>query len=155
MSHPFDVQVFIGREAPDRFQAVLDLRIEVFVVEQECPLDEELDGQDDDAVHVALSRDGAVVGTARLRTVQDGAVAKIERVAVKASLRGTGLGRAAMMAVEAQGRAAGCTEALLGGQLQALRFYEGLGYVAEGPVFLDANIEHRWMRKPLTKPPTE
>ena len=31
-------------------------------------------------------------------------------------------------------------------QLQAFGFYEGLGFSAEGPIFLDARIEHRKMR---------
>jgi len=29
--------------------------------------------------------------------------------------------------------------------MHAIGFYEGLGYVARGPVFLDAGIEHRDM----------
>jgi predicted GNAT family N-acyltransferase len=29
--------------------------------------------------------------------------------------------------------------------MHAIPFYERLGYVARGPVFLDAGIEHRWM----------
>jgi hypothetical protein len=33
----------------------------------------------------------------------------------------------------------------LAAQLHAVSFYEGLGYVARGEVFLDAGIEHRWM----------
>jgi predicted GNAT family N-acyltransferase len=33
----------------------------------------------------------------------------------------------------------------LAAQLQAIGFYERLGYVARGDVFLDAGIEHRWM----------
>jgi len=119
----------------------------VFVVEQSVPLDEEVDGLDGGATHTALYADGALVGTARLRVV-DG-VAKIERVAVDRARRGLGLGRRVMADIEDAARSAGCVEAKLAAQIQVLGFYEDLGYVAEGDVFLDAGIEHRWMRKPL------
>jgi predicted GNAT family N-acyltransferase len=33
----------------------------------------------------------------------------------------------------------------LAAQMHAIGFYERLGYVARGDVFLDAGIEHRWM----------
>ena len=33
----------------------------------------------------------------------------------------------------------------LAAQLHAIGFYETLGYVVRGKVFLDADIEHRWM----------
>ena len=37
------------------------------------------------------------------------------------------------------------TGVALGAQLHAIPFYERLGYVASGEVYLDAGIEHRWM----------
>ena len=142
-----EIDVFVGRDDAARLQEVLALRTVVFVVEQSVPLEEEVDGLDDPATHVAVRVAGALVGTARLRVV-DGR-GKIERVAVDGRRRGTGLGRVVMAAIEDQARVSGCPEALLAAQIQVLGFYERLGYVAEGPVFLDANIEHRWMRKSL------
>ena len=44
----------------------------------------------------------------------------------------------------------GFTEAILGAQLQAIGFYERLGFVPEGDVFDDAGIPHRQMRRALT-----
>ena len=35
----------------------------------------------------------------------------------------------------------------LGAQVSAIPFYESCGYTAYGEVFLDANIEHRMMKK--------
>jgi predicted GNAT family N-acyltransferase len=35
---------------------------------------------------------------------------------------------------------------LLEAQVQVIPFYERLGFAAEGPVYLDADIEHRLMR---------
>jgi len=143
----FKVQVFVGADDPDALQEVIDLRTVVFVIEQAVPVEEEVDGKDPGALHIALRRKGDVVGTARLRIV-DG-VGKIERVAVDRSRRGLGLGRRVMEAVEAEARAAGCLESLLAAQVEVIPFYEKLGYVAEGPIFLDANIDHRWMKKSL------
>jgi predicted GNAT family N-acyltransferase len=39
----------------------------------------------------------------------------------------------------------------LSAQLQAMPFYEALGYVAEGPVYLEAGIEHRRMSLDLAR----
>jgi ElaA protein len=39
----------------------------------------------------------------------------------------------------------GITRAKLGAQIQALGFYEKLGFVAVGPVYDDAGIDHRDM----------
>ena len=33
----------------------------------------------------------------------------------------------------------------LAAQTHAIAFYEKLGYKTRGAIFLDANIEHRWM----------
>jgi predicted GNAT family N-acyltransferase len=41
---------------------------------------------------------------------------------------------------------------VLGAQMQAMPFYESLGYQAYGIVFLDAGIEHRMMKKALRAP---
>jgi len=142
-----EVQAFIGSDDPQALQEAIDLRMVVFVVEQAVPEEEEVDGEDPAATHVVLRRDGRVVGTARLRVLDD--VGKIERVAVDRSLRGFGLGRRVMDAIEAQARAARCAQGLLAAQVQVIPFYEKLGYVAEGPIFLDAGIDHRWMRKGL------
>ena len=87
------------------------------------------------------------MGTARLRIV-DGE-AKAERVAVHAHTRKTGVGRALMEAVAARAREAGCDRIVLHAQLEAVPFYTALGYVAEGPVFEEAGIDHRTMRLPL------
>lgn len=141
------LSTFVGDDDPSQLAAVIELRSAVFVVEQFVPLDEEVDGLDGAATHVCLRVDGVVAGTARMRLVD--ALAKIERVAVDRSRRGLGLGVRVMEAIEAVAIGAGCAEAKLAAQVQVLGFYEALGYVAEGPIFLDAAIEHRWMRKPL------
>jgi len=128
----------------DNHEACFALRHQVFVGEQGVPVEEELDELDAEATHILATNDGVPVGTARV-VFQD-EVAKIGRVCVLKSTRGTGLGadliKAAVQLAKDQ---PGVTKAKLGAQLHALGFYEKLGFSAYGPVYLDAGIEHRDM----------
>jgi len=140
------------------------LRLEVFVDEQGVPVEEEIDELDTapTTTHVLVrdrARGGAVVATGRLLTdpAHPGEV-HVGRVAVAGSARGTGAGAAVMRALEAvalaehavsgpDGRPA--VTVLLSAQVQAIGFYERLGYVVSGPVYLDAGIDHRDAAKTL------
>lgn len=132
----------------DELAALLALREVVFVQEQAVPPELERDGLDDTATHfVARGPDGAVIGAARMRVVAG--AAKAERVAVRADRRGQGVGAALMRALEGEAARCGVSEVVLNAQESAIPFYEGLGYVAEGPTFDDAGIPHRHMRRAL------
>ena len=110
------------------------------------PAEIEVDGRDPDCVHFLASADGeGDLGAARLRVTADG-VAKAERVAVRATARGRGVGRALMRALEAEAAAAGHAAVLLGAQAGAIPFYIRLGYAPVGPRFMEADIEHQMMR---------
>ncbi|MEM8577644.1 MAG: GNAT family N-acetyltransferase [Pseudomonadota bacterium] len=126
--------------------ACLALRRTVFIEEQAVPEADEVDGLDPDALHI-LATAGAPVGCARILMV--GAVAKIGRVCVLPSHRGTGLGAGLIRACLDIARAQGATRAVLGAQTHALGFYERLGFTAFGPVYDDAGIPHRDMERAL------
>ncbi len=129
-------------------EACLKLRFEVFVDEQGVPLKEERDALDDTATHLLALQDGTPVGTARI--VFQGDTAKIGRVCVVKTARGTGLGAKLIEAcVNVARNQAGITRAKLGAQTHAIGFYEKLGFEVYGPVYLDAGIDHRDMVKPL------
>lgn len=145
------ISAFPGTDA--RLERCHGLRRAVFIVEQSVPEAEEIDGRDAECAHVLLSVDGVDVGTARLRLPDDVAYSKAERVAVAQHRRGQGLGRAMMRALEEISRDRGRLEVRLGAQLSALGFYEGLGYAAFGPVFDDAGIDHRMMKRVLAEQP--
>ncbi len=119
------------------------LRRTVFIEEQAVPEEDELDDRDADAVHLLATVDGRAMGSARL--LLDGPTATIGRVCVLAEARGTGLGKALMRAALDSLRARGVTTAELGAQVHAIGFYEALGFVAEGPEYMDAGIPHRHM----------
>lgn len=129
-------------------QAAFDIRRAVFIEEQAIPEAEEWDAHDATATHLLLRVDGVPAATARL--IADGATAKIGRVAVLPAMRGRGLGRAVMDHALRLAETRGFRRAALDAQLQALAFYEGLGFVAEGPDFDDGSgILHRRMTRPL------
>lgn len=130
---------------PAELYALLRLRVDVFVVEQQCPYPE-LDGRDLDADtrHVwATSSDGRIVGCLRVLREDDG-VLRIGRVCTADFARGTGLGgrlmRTAMELV-------GDSECVLDAQTYATGFYAKFGFEPEGEVFLEDGIPHITMRR--------
>ena len=136
-------------------EAVFALRMIVFVEEQNVPASEELDALDVTATHflarradAPLSDTTAIVGTARLVDKGEGK-GKIGRVAVLREHRGRNVGALLMRAVEQAARERGFTYLALDAQCYAIPFYEKLGYTAQGDIFLDCAIEHRYMSKPL------
>ncbi|MFK7834757.1 MAG: GNAT family N-acetyltransferase [Sulfitobacter sp.] len=130
----------------DDLETCLALRREVFMEEQGVSLADEVDGLDPDCLHLLASVDGVPAGTARIHLVES--TAKIGRVCLIISQRGKGLGAALILkALEvAKGKA---TRAKLGAQVDALGFYEKLGFTAIGPVYDDAGIPHRDMVQDL------
>jgi len=132
----------------DDHKTCLALRHQVFVGEQNVPVEEEQDELDPIATHLLAMGDGLPLGTARI--VYRGDVAKIGRVCVVKSARGTGLGADLIKAsIQIAQKQPGVTKAKLGAQLHALGFYEKLDFSAFGPVYLDAGIEHRDMVREL------
>jgi|APEBP8051073178_1049388.scaffolds.fasta_scaffold00151_19 ElaA protein len=120
------------------------LRRIVFIEEQGVSEADEIDDQDDTALHLLATLAGDPVGTARI--LLQGDTGKIGRVCVLPQARGTGLGAALITAALDTLRAQpGITRAKLGAQTHALGFYERLGFQAQGPVYDDAGIPHRDM----------
>lgn len=130
------------------YEDAVNIRYEVFVEEQKVPADVEIDELEDKSHHVVLYEDEQPMGTARIYHRGDG-IYKIQRVAVLKNYRGKGIGVQLMKECELQISKLRGTKITLGAQLQALSFYEKLGYTAEGAEFMDAGIPHREMTKML------
>ena len=97
---------------------------------------------DASAIHaVAYNRFGAALGTGRLLEHVPG-VAKIGRMAVRQSVRGSGVGRAVLDALLEAARQRGDREAILHAQLSAAPFYVRAGFSTRGPAFEEAGIPH-------------
>lgn len=135
------------------FVDCMEIRRRVFVVGQAVPIEIEFDGLDPDAEHFLAfgSRRGdeprVPIGTARMRIVSG--VAKAERISVLEEARGSGVGRALVESIESYARELGLRCVRLDAQIQAIVFYEKMGYQAEGEVFVEAGIDHRLMTKRL------
>lgn len=128
--------------------ALLQLRAEVFAVEQNCVY-QDLDGKDQSCHHVMLNIGDQLVGYSRL--VPAGlsyADIAIGRVITSSTVRGTGLGRKLMeLSIEYCQKLYGSTDIRLSAQTYALGFYSSLGFVAEGETYLEDGIEHIEMVK--------
>jgi len=136
----------------DEMNDALSVRRSVFIEEQSVPESLEIDAYDADpatsppALHVVAYEAGRCVATGRLLLdAHQGEYPHIGRVAVLQPERGKGYGRSVMLALQDIARARGMRGITLAAQLHAIGFYERLGYVVRGDVFLDADIEHRWM----------
>lgn len=119
------------------------LRFAVFCDEQGVDRAIEIDEHDPGAAHLAALDDGRVVGT--LRLVRVAAKGKIGRVAVARTHRRKGVGAAMMHWAIEQARAMGLTKVVLSGQMDSGPFYESLGFVGTGEIYMEAGIPHRWM----------
>lgn len=121
------------------------IRLEVFVREQQVPLEEEMDALDAVCVHaVVFDAQGCALATGRL--LPDG---HIGRMAVLKAVRGQGLGSAVLQALVQQARQKGFVEVVLSAQTHAQAFYVRHDFIPEGAEYLDANIPHVLMRKAL------
>ena len=142
---------------PAHLEAALALRFAVFVGEQGVSPEGERDALDraPDTVHfLALSGEGPsfggpgdVVGVGRLLGPRADGHPHIGRVAIARDRRRSGIGRALMDAIEREALArfgeAGAVTVALSAQVQAIPFYEAIGYVIVGEPYLDEGIWHR------------
>lgn len=134
----------------EQLEQALDIRKDVFVLEQKVPIDLEIDDYDRldaEAWHVLIKSEGQYAATGRL-TYYNKDSAKMQRIAVRKPFRSKGIGRVLMMALETQARELKLPYAVLDAQVQAEPFYRKLGYetISDEP-FDDAGIPHVRMKK--------
>lgn len=121
------------------------VRVEVFVIEQNVPVELEWDEGDEVSTHaVAYDEQGQPVATGRL--LPDG---HIGRMAVSQSLRGKGIGKQVLVALLEHARQDGHEDLVLHAQTHAVPFYEQQGFIVEGEEFIEADMPHRLMRRRL------
>ena len=131
------------------------LRTEVFVNEQNVPIELELDEKDNSeyTIHVGYFKDDKLIGVARLIDM-DKEVIHIGRVAIDKNHRGKGIGNRLILGCEdiAKNVLNKDFTIELGAQFYAENFYKKLGYNRiNNNVYIDAGIKHIDMRKTITK----
>jgi ElaA protein len=129
--------------------AILRLRSEVFVVEQNCVYHDP-DNKDQEAWHLMGVQDNKLVAYTRLMSAGNAhPLPTIGRVVTASSVRRSGLGRELMQrSVEHCEKLFGKTAVQLAAQLYLKKFYESLGFLPTGDIYLEDGIEHIKMKKP-------
>lgn len=128
----------------DELYGILRLRAEVFVVEQDCPY-QDLDDNDQKALHIFSLMDGEIVACLRVFLKDDGN-ATIGRVVTSMKVRGTGHGKQMVMEGIASVRELFPDRVcVIHAQCYAIGFYEKCGFEVCSGEFLEDGIPHKEM----------
>jgi ElaA protein len=123
--------------------AILRLRSEVFVVEQNCVF-LDMDDKDQYCYHLTGRRGDVLAGYSRI--VPAGISyeeSSIGRIVTSPALRGHGIGRELITkSVHTLYTLYGKQPIRIGAQYYLLQFYESLGFVQKGEIYLEDGIEH-------------
>ena len=134
----------------DELYIVLQLRNEVFIVEQNCAYNDP-DGKDQSAWHLMAIEDNKLIAYTRILppgvSYSDPAIG---RVVTAPSTRRSGLGKELMKrSIEACDKLFGKSSITLSAQVYLQSFYESLGFIVVGEQYLDDGIPHiKMSRKP-------
>ena len=133
--------------------ALLQLRSEVFVVEQSCVF-QDLDGSDQMAMHLQGHARGRLVAYARcLGPGVKFAEASIGRIVTHAGTRCTGIGHVLVeRAVAAISECWGPRPIRIGAQARLKKFYQGHGFADVGVPYVEDGIDHLemlWFPQPI------
>lgn len=143
----FKIKPFLELSTNELY-AILQLRSEVFVVEQNCVY-QDIDGKDQKAIHVLGYSEGVLVAYSRLFKPKDYfEYASIGRVIVKASHRDKKLGHELMqVSIDAITTLFQENKITISAQLYLQKFYESHGFVVVGDSYLEDDIPHIEMKR--------
>lgn len=131
----------------DDLQKVFFVRGIVFCEEQKCSYSDEFDGFDFSSIHFLGTMKNEPIAGARIRLFRE--YVKIERLAVREPYRGKGIGKEMFAFVLNQIEKMEYKKITLHAQAYLLKFYENFGFVRQGDMFFEINIEHYYMEKNL------
>jgi predicted GNAT family N-acyltransferase len=138
----------IEARTKDLLQKAYNLRFEVFVKEQNVPVEIERDEYDKTATHVIVIDEKSCECIGYGRIVIKDKIAKIGRVAIKKEFRKKGYGKRICLKLINIAHRAGIKDIRLNSQLEVVEFYKKLGFKEYGDIFIEANIEHIAMKLP-------
>lgn len=147
MSLRFKIKRFKELSVPELYQS-LQLRSEVFVVEQNCVY-QDIDGKDEKALHVIGYFEGNIVAYCRLFAPGDYfEAASVGRVVISPEHREKKWGHALMdVAIAGIKEHYGTAEIIISAQLYLKKFYESHGFIQVGDVYPEDGIPHIRMEK--------
>ena len=120
-----DITITVVRSIED-FMRVVSIRSATFVAEQDCPYDEEFDGNDFSAGHLLNYVGNEPAGCLRIRYFAD--FAKLERLAVRHEFRNRSMGTKLMQAGVELCRMKGYRRIYGRAQKDLLGYYENMGW---------------------------
>lgn len=143
----FKIKLFNELSITELYE-LLQLRSEVFVVEQNCVY-QDIDGKDQKAIHVLGYYEGVLAAYSRLfKPKEYFSDSSIGRVIVKASHRDKKFGHDLMrISIESIQDLFQETNITISAQLYLQKFYEGHGFVTVGESYLEDDIPHIEMRR--------
>ena len=123
--------------------AVLRLRSEVFVVEQNCAF-QDMDNKDQSSWHLlGWEKDKLIAYTRLLPPGTAYNSASIGRVVTSSSARGGGIGKTLMeKSIEEMGKLFGKGTITIGAQLYLKEFYQSLGFEQNSDIYDEDGIDH-------------
>ena len=123
--------------------AVLQLRSEVFVVEQAC-IFQDMDGADAQALHLVGTLQGVLVAYARCFAAGEKfSEASIGRIVTRSCVRGSGAGHALVeKAIACLFQRWGAQAIRIGAQAQLASFYRQHGFEKSGSPYMEDGIPH-------------
>lgn len=119
-------------------EKVFAIRRVVFVEEQNCPPELEWENEDI-SIHFLAEYDNKAAGACRWRKTEKGY--KLERFAVLQEFRGKGIA-SEMIRNVLQDLPSDANYIYLHAQITAMPLYQKMGFIAEGPQFEEAGIQH-------------
>ncbi|MEO9022354.1 MAG: GNAT family N-acetyltransferase [Ginsengibacter sp.] len=128
---------------------ILQLRAEVFIVEQNCVY-QDCDSKDFFSYHFTAWDNGKLLAYTRLLPigVSYADSASIGRVITAFSARGQSLGKQLMeRSIEEVYNLFGEVSIKISAQVYLKRFYESFSFISEGNIYLEDGIEHIAMKK--------
>jgi predicted GNAT family N-acyltransferase len=131
---------FTPIENPHPFVFATALRKKVFVEEQGVKREDEFDEFENTSIHYVVRSGHKYLGTARWRFTDEGI--KLERFAVKKEYRNQGVGSELLNHILDEVKKKENKKIYLHAQLPAVKFYERAGFVKEGELFSECNIDH-------------
>ena len=128
---------------PAELYAIMQLRNEVFVVEQNCVY-QDADNKDEKSFHLAGWHNETLVAYCRILPPSLAFEnASIGRVVTSPAYRKTGSGRKLMtLAIQKTLDQFACREITIGAQLYLKKFYESLGFIQTSEPYIEDNIPH-------------
>lgn len=132
----------------DQILTNFKIRFEVFNKEQNVPYELDMDlAEFNGEMFLYADENEEYVACARM--IYEENRAHIGRIATLKEYRGRGYATKMISSLEKVAQTLGYHEVYIEAQLDKLDFYEKLGYVAYGDIFMDANMEHTYMRKKI------